>query len=285
MRQWPLHQLDVKNVFLNGILEEDVYMTQPPGFVVQEEASKVCRLKRSQYGHKQCPQAWFERLSQALGQFGMTRSASDHSVFYRHLQKKTIILVAYVDDLIITGNDVEGIFALKKFLSEQFQIIDLGKLKYFFGIEVLRSPGKILICQRKYVFDMLSECRLLGCKSVDSPMVPEIKLILEDGESLHYPERYRRLVGKLNYLTITTTDIAYPMSVVSQFMSAPRTTHWDAAIRIFRYLKGSPGKVLVYSDQGHSRITAFTNVDWADCPISRRSTTGYCIFFGGNLVS
>ena len=225
VRHWPLYQLDVKNAFLNDILEEEVCMTQPPGFVVQEEASKVCRLWKSLYGLKQSTRAWFGRLSQALGQFGMTRSANDHSVFYRHLKEKTIILVAYVDDLIITGDDVEGISALKKFLSEQFQITDLGKLKYFLGIEVSRSPGKILICQRKYVLDMLSECGLLGCKPVDSPMVPETKLMPDDGAPLHDPERYRRLVGKLNYLTVTPSDIAYPVSVGSQLMSAPHTIH------------------------------------------------------------
>jgi len=179
VHHWSLYQLDVKNAFLNGILEEEVYMTQPPGFVVQEEASKVCHLRKSLYDLKQSPRAWFERLSQALGQFGMNRSANDHSVFYGHL-KEAIILVAYVDDLIITGDDVEGIPTLKKFLSEQFQITDLGKLKYFLGIEVSWSPGKILICQRKYVLDMVSKCGLLGCKPVDSPMVPETKLMPDD---------------------------------------------------------------------------------------------------------
>ncbi|KAL9255296.1 Retrovirus-related Pol polyprotein from transposon RE1-like protein [Drosera capensis] len=111
-------------------------MTQLPGFVVQEEASKVCHLKRSLYGLKQNPRAWFRRLSQALSQFDMTRSTSDHSVFYRPLQEKTIILVEYVDDLIITGDDAKRISPLKKFLSEQFQITDLGKLKYFLGIKI-----------------------------------------------------------------------------------------------------------------------------------------------------
>ena len=111
------------------------------------------------------------------------------------------------------------------------------------------------------MLDILSESGLLGCKPADSPMVPETKLVPEDGELLHDPEKYRRLVGKLNYLTVTRPDISYPVSVVSQFMSSPRTTHWDAAIRILRYLKGSPGKGLVYTDQGHSRIAAFTDAD------------------------
>ncbi len=124
-------------------------MIQPPGFVVQEEASKVCRLRKSLYGLKQSPRAWFGRLSQTLQHFGMMRSTNDHSVFFRHLNRKTIITVVYVDDIIITGDDGDGILALKQFLSKQFQITDLGTLKYFLGIEVLRSQGKLLVCQRK----------------------------------------------------------------------------------------------------------------------------------------
>lgn len=140
----------------------------------------------------------------------MTRSSNDHLVFYRHLKGKTIILVAYIDDLIIIGDEIS---AMKKFLSKQFHIIDLGKLKYFLGIEVLRSYDKLLLCQMKYMLDMLTESGLLGCKPVDSQMIPETKLMTEDGELLHDPERYRRLVGKLNYLI-----------VMGQFISAPHTT-------------------------------------------------------------
>lgn len=143
----------------------------------------------------------------------MTRSSNDHLVFYRHLKGKTIILVAYIDDLIIIGDDGDEISAMKKFLSKHFHIIDLGKLKYFLGIEVLRSYDKLLLCQRKYMLDMLTESGLLGCKPVDSPMIPETKLMTEDGELLHDPERYRRLVGKLNFLI-----------VMGQFISAPHTT-------------------------------------------------------------
>jgi hypothetical protein len=296
IHHWPLHQLDVKNAFLNGVLEEEVYMEQPPGFVVKEEASKVCRLRRSLYGLKQSPRAWFGRFSSVMGEFGMVRSASDYSVFFRHQQGKRIILVVYVDDIIITGDDEVGITKLKQFLQSQFQISDLGRLRYFLGIEVSRSPQGILLSQRKYVLDMLTECGLLGCKPVDTPMLPTRKLLLEDGDPMKDPERYRRLIGKLNYLTVTRPDISFTVSVLSQFMAAPYTGHWDAALRVLRYLKTTPGLGILYSDQGHCRVGAFTeegdgrisgfsDADWAGCPISRRSTTGYCVFVGGNLVS
>lgn len=132
---------------------------------------------------------------------------------------------------------------------------------------------------------MLTESQWLGCKSIDSLMILETKLMLKDGELLHDLERYCRLVGKLNYQTITGTDISYLVSVMSQFIPVPRTTHWDVVVRILRYLKGSPGRGLIYSNQGHNRITGFTGVDWVCCPTSQRSTTRFCIFFGDNLVS
>jgi hypothetical protein len=121
---------------------------------------------------------------------------------------------------------------------------------------------------------MLSECELIGCKPVDSPMVPKIKLMPDDGTPLHVLEKYRRLVGKLNYLTVTQPGIAYPVSAVSQVMSALHTTRWDVAIQILRYIKGSLGKGLIYSDRGHSRIATFTDANWVGCSTSRRSTTG-----------
>ena len=230
IHHWPLHQLDVKNAFLNGVLEEEVYMEQPPGFVVEEEASKVCRLRRSLYGLKQSPRAWFGRFSSVMVGFGMTRSAYDHSVFFRHYQGRRIIVVVYVDDIIITGDDETGISKLKQYLQSQFQVSDLGRLRYFLGIEVSRSSQGILLCQRKYVLDMLTECGLLGCKPVDSPMLTTGKLLPEDGKPMNDPEKYRRLVGKLNYLTVTRPDISFAVSVLSPFMFALYTGHWDATL-------------------------------------------------------
>ncbi|KAJ9561711.1 hypothetical protein OSB04_006871 [Centaurea solstitialis] len=288
IHHWPLHQLHVKNTFLKGVLEEEVYMEQPPGFIVKEEASKVCRLHRSLYGLKQSPKAWFE--------FWMIRSISDYSIFFRQKQGKKIIVVVYVDDIIITGDDEVGITELKQFLQSQFQISDLGRLWYFLGIEVFRFPQGILISQRKYVLNMLTKYGLLGCKPVDTPMLPTKKLLLEDGDPMKDPKRYKRLVGKLNYLTVTLPDISFTVSVLSQFMATPHTRHWDAALRVLRYLKTMPGLGILYSDQGHCCVGAFTeegdgqisgisDADWAGCPISRRSATGYCVFVGGNLVS
>ena len=126
VRYWPLHQLDIKNAFLHGDLEEEVYMEQPPGFVAQGESScLVCRLLRSLYGLEQSPRAWFGKFSIVIHEFGMTRSGSDHSVFYRHSAPgRCIYLVVYVDDIVITGNDQDGIIDLKQHLFKHFQTKD-----------------------------------------------------------------------------------------------------------------------------------------------------------------
>ncbi|XP_061350948.1 secreted RxLR effector protein 161-like [Gastrolobium bilobum] len=126
---------------------------------------------------------------------------------------------------------------------------------------------------------------MLACKPVDTPMDPTIKLLPGQGEPLSDPGRYRRLIGKLNYLTVTRPDISFAVSVASQFLDSPCDSHWDAAVRILRYIKGAPEKGLLYSDQGNTEICGYSDADWAGSPSDRRSTSGYFVFFGGNLIS
>ena len=123
------------------------------------------------------------------------------------------------------------------------------------------------------------------CRPIDSPMDPNLKLLPGQGEPLTDPGRYRRLVGKLNYLTITRPDISFSVSVVSQFLQTPCDSHWDAVVRILRYIKGAPGRGLLYENKGHSHIVGYSDADWAGSPSDRRSTSGFCVLVGGNLVS
>ncbi|XP_052725285.1 uncharacterized mitochondrial protein AtMg00810-like [Vigna angularis] len=261
-------------------------MEQPPGFVAQGESSGlVCRLRKSLYGLKQSPRAWFGKFSCVVQQFGMSRSEADHSVFYRHSSAGCIYLIVYVDDIVLTGSDYLGISQMKQHLCHHFQTKELGKLRYFLGIEVAQSNDGIVISQRKYALDILEETGLMNCKSVETPMDPNIKLLPNQGEPFSDPERYRRLVGKLNYLTVTRPDISFAVSVVSQFLNSPCEDHWDAVVRILKYIKRSPGKGLLYGPNNDTKIVCYSDADWAGFPSDRRSTSGYCVSIGSNLIS
>ena len=157
-------------------------------------------------------------------------------------------------------------------------------LRYFLGVEVMLSKHGIFLSQRKYVLDLLSETGKLGAKPCSSPMALGLHLTKE-GKLFEDPERYRKLVGKLNYLTVTRPDIAHSVSVVSQYMSSPIVDNWAAVEHILCYLKGAPGRGILYSNHGHNKVECFTDADWVGSKEDRRSTFGYCVFVGGNLVS
>ncbi|KAJ9685291.1 hypothetical protein PVL29_017351 [Vitis rotundifolia] len=272
-QQWMIHQLDIKNAFLHGDLEEE------------GEYGKVCCLKKALYELKQSPRAWFGKFSKEIQAFGMNKSKKDHSVFYKKSTAGIILLVVYVDDIVITRNDHAGISDLKAFMHSKFHTKDLGELKYFLGIEVSRSKKGMFLSQRKYVLDLLEETGKTEAKPCTTPMVPNVQLMPDDGDPFYNLERYQRVVGKLNYLTVTRPDIAYAASVVSQFTSAPTVKHWAALEQILCYLKKALGLGILYSSQGHTRIECFFDADWAGSKFDRRSTTGYCVFFGRNLVA
>lgn len=242
-------------------------------------------LKKSIYGLKQSPRAWFERFTRAVKQHGYNQAHSDHTMFYKHNNGKIAILIVCVDDIVMTGDDTVELESLKNFLSNQFEVKDLGQLKYFLGMEVARSSKGIIISQKKYVLDLLKETGLLGCKSVATPIDPNQKLKKEDGADPVDKNRYQKLVGKLIYLAHTRPDIAFAVSLVSQFMHCPSEKHSKAVYRILHYLKGSPGKGIMFSKNGGRRVEIFTDADWGRSSTDRRSTTGYCSFVWGNLVT
>lgn len=282
---WPLHQFDVKNAFLHGDLKEEIYMDIPLGYTTSSKTNVVCKLQRALYGLKQSPRAWFGRFSLAMKKYGFQQSNGDHTLFLKHQSGKVTALIIYVDDMIITGDDFEEISRLQEQLAAEFEMKNLGGLKYFLGIEVARSQRGIFLSQRKYVLDLLSEVGLLDCKPADTPIVQNHKLAKCSNHVPANKERYQQLVGKLIYLAHTRPDIAYAVSVVSQFMHRPNKDHMDAVIRIMRYLKSSPGKGIMFSKNNHLRIDGYTDADWAGNVSDRKSTSGYFTFVGGNLVT
>ncbi|KAL5797904.1 hypothetical protein ACOSQ2_002724 [Xanthoceras sorbifolium] len=281
---WSIHQMDVHNAFLYGDLTEEIYMSPPPGLRRQGEDNLLCRLYKSLYGLKQASRQWFAKFSEAICSAGYVQSRADYSLFTRTQGKSFTALLIYVDDILITGNDPVSIAATKKFLHSHFHLKDLGNLKYFLGIEVSTSKKGIFISQRKYALEIIKDVGLLGVAPIDTPMERGLKLS-DKGDLLRDSSQYRRLVGRLIYLTVSRPDITYAVHVLSRFMHQPRKFHMEAALRVVRYLKGAPGKGLFFSSNSDFKLRAYCDSDWAGCSLTRRSTTGYCVFLGPSLIS
>ena len=283
-KNWELHQMDVHNAFLHGDLEEEVYMKLPPGFE-RSDPNLVCRLRKSLYGLKQAPRCWFSKLVTALKGYGFLQSYSDYSLFTYTKGNVQINVLVYVDDLIISGNDSAALKTFKAYLSDCFKMKDLGVLKYFLGIEVARSSAGLFLCQRKYTLDIVSEAGLLGAKPCGFPIEQNHRLGLANGELLSNPESYRRLVGRLIYLAVTRPDLAYSVHILSQFMQEPRIEHWEAALRVVRYLKGTPGQGILLRADSDLSLQGWCDSDWAACPVTRRSLSGWLVFLGQSPIS
>ncbi|KAK3037888.1 hypothetical protein RJ639_032118 [Escallonia herrerae] len=209
----------------------------------------------------------------------------DHTLFTYWKGDVFLSVLVYVDDLILAGNNSTACSLFKKYLNDCFKLKNLGPLKYFLGIEAARGPRGLFLSQCKYALDILSESGLSASKPAAFPMEQNHGLALAGGPLLSDPGPYRRLIGRLVYLTITRPDICYVVHVLSQFMQSPRSQHWDAALRVLRYLKATPGQGLFLPADSPLQIYAFCDSDWASCPLTWRSITGYFVSLGNSPIS
>ncbi|WJX43802.1 hypothetical protein P8452_30856 [Trifolium repens] len=284
VQQWPLYQLDVNTAFLHGDLNEEVYMTPPSGLHLPSPGL-VCKLQRSLYGLKQASRQWNTKLTDTLISSGYIQSKSDYSLFTKQRSTGFTVILVYVDDLVLGGTDADEITHIKALLDTKFSIKDLGILKYFLGFEVARTKAGISLCQRKYTLDLITDAGLLGAKPCSTPMQPQLQLHKASGDLISNPTVYRRLIGRLLYLTHTRPDIAYTVSKLSQFLDSPTTDHMLAGLHVLKYLKQNPGQGLFYSSTSSLSLKGFSDSDWGACPDTRRSTTGICFFLGSSLIS
>jgi len=237
--EWEVHHMDVKSAFLNGELQEEVYVHQPPGFIDPKAQGKVLKLKKALYGLKQAPRAWNARLDQELYKLGFVRSMEENAVYRRGSGLSLLIVGVYVDDLIICGPNSRMIATFKEQMKRSFNMSDLGLLSYYLGLEVKQKPGEITICQSAYAEKILETSGMKGCNPVDTPMEQHLKLLPGKPELVSNATRYRSIVGSLRYLVNSRPDLSFSVGMVSRFMECPNSEHWGAIKRILRYVAGT----------------------------------------------
>ncbi|XP_057723854.1 uncharacterized mitochondrial protein AtMg00810-like [Arachis stenosperma] len=187
--------------------------------------------------------------------------------------------------MIITGDDVDGISDLKASLQRTFEMKDLGSLSYFLSLEVMSTVDGIYLSQAKYASDLLARAGIIDSRTESTPLKPKVRFSPMNGTVLDNPTLYRQLVGGLVYLIVTRPVIAYPVHVLSDFLSAPRTTHYAAVLRILRYIKGILFHGLYFFAHSSLSLQTYSYANWDDDPTDRHSTTSYCLFLGDSLIS
>lgn len=272
---------------MHGVLEEEVYIRQPPGYVKSKALNYVCKLDKALYGLKQAPRAWYSRLSTKLNELGFVSSKSDTSLFFYDKNGVTMFMLVYVDDIIVSSSSEKATSALLQDLNQEFALKDLGDLHFFLGIEVKKVNDGLVLTQEKYASDVLRRVGMSDCKPVNTPLSISEKLSSQGGALLgpNDSTQYRSIVGALQYLTLTRPDISFSVNKVCQYLHAPTTDHWAAVKRILRYIKHTVKLGLQINKSSSLLVSAFTDADWAGCLDDRRSTRGFDVFVGPNLVS
>ncbi|XP_019105507.2 uncharacterized mitochondrial protein AtMg00810-like [Beta vulgaris subsp. vulgaris] len=245
----------------------------------------VCKLTKSLYGLKQASRQWHDKLSHSLLAQGFVKSHYDHSLFIKKHHEDICIAAVYVDDILVTGNNLAEMEALKVNLHHEFSIKDLGQLHYFLGLEVGYTDSGILLSQGKFTKELLSFCKFDLSKKASTPLPINLKLHADLGDLLDDPSTYRSLVGKLNFLTTSRPDLAYAVQNLSQFMQNPRTSHHDALLHTLRYVACTASQGIMLKASDNLCLQAFSDSDWAACPDSRQSITGYILLFGGSPIT
>lgn len=277
-------QMDAVTAFLQGDVEEEIFMCQPPLF---EHSEKVCKLNKSLYGLKQASRQWNKKLNTALIEIGMIRSKIDPCIYYRILSEDDILFITvYVDDLLYFYKNEETTTIIKEKLKQKFSMKDLGQARQCIGFRIIQNENEISLDQTLYIKKILSRFGMNECKPVSTPCDPNIQLKrTEKEDEILHDTPYQEAIGCLLYLSQgTRPDIAYIVNSLSRFNNQPTITHWTAVKRVFRYLQATKNAKLLFK-RDNENITGYCDADWASDSVDRRSCTGYIFIFQGAAIS
>ena len=279
-----IHQMDVKTAFLNGDLEEEIYMEQPEGFITPGQEKKVCKLVKSLYGLKQAPMQWHEKFDKVALSFGFIVNDADKCIYSKSDNNGYVIICLYVDDMLIFGSNISCVNETKKFLSSKFDMKDLGEAYAILGIKIIRKMGELLLTQSHYIEKFLKKYNHYDDKPAPTPLDPSIKLEKNTGRTISQLE-YSSIIGSLMYaMHCTRPDIAHAISVLCRFTSNPSFEHWKAIFRVLAYLKGTINYGLSY--KGYPAvIEGYSDATWNNVESKSKSTTGWIFTLGGAAVS
>ncbi|XP_031282938.1 uncharacterized protein LOC116141598 [Pistacia vera] len=254
------------------------------GFSSPTHPPQVCKLRKALYGLKQAPRAWFDKLKTTLLSWGFKNNTSDVSLFFYNAGSVVVYLLVYVDDILITENAPDLITKVIQDLNSQFALKVMGPVHFFLRFEVKRNASGLLLTQSKYAQDLLEKANMAGCNPGSTPMTVGTKLSKEEGELFDQPTFYRSIIGGLQYLTLSRPDLAFTVNKLSQFLQHPTIAHWVACKRVLRCIKGTLNHGLQFTKHSHLELETYVDTDWASDINDRRSTSGYAIFLGNNLV-
>ncbi|GJX64828.1 ribonuclease H-like domain-containing protein [Tanacetum coccineum] len=280
-----VYQMDVKSAFLYGTIDEEVYVSQPPGFVDPDHPKKVYKVVKALYGLHQAPRAWYATLSTFLEKHGYKRGTIDKTLFIKRDKKDIMLVQVYVDDIIFGSTNKSWCDEFEALMKSRFQMSSMGELTFFLGLQVKQNKGGIFISQDKYVAEILKKFDLVNVKAAITPMETKLPLTKDEEAFDVDVHLYRSMIGSLMYLTASRPDIMYAVCVCSRFQVTPKTSHLNAVKRIFKYLKGKPNLGLWYPRESPFDLEAFSDSDYGGSNLDRKSTTGGCQFLGQRLIS
>ncbi|GJS13766.1 retrovirus-related pol polyprotein from transposon TNT 1-94 [Tanacetum coccineum] len=284
-KNMTIYQMDVKTTFQNGELKEEVYVSQPEGFVDPDHPTHIYRLKNTLYGLKQAPRAWYDTLSRFLLDNKFSKGAVDPTLFTRQTSKHILLVQIYVDDIIFASTEPKACDIFSNEMSSKFQMSMMGQMYFFLGLQVSQSPGGICINQSKFALEILKKFRMDSCDPVDTPIVDRLKPDEDPLGILVDQTRFRSMVGSLMYLTASRPDLVFAVCMCARYQASPTKKHLEALKWVFRYLRGTINWGFWYPKDTAMALTAYADADHAGCQDTRRSMSGSAQFLGDKLVS